>query len=141
MTKFIFKRSYTFLPALCCSLLLLSACATTSRTENTIEKRATSRWDAILSDDLAGAYEFLSPGFRSSVSSVQYQRSVLLNRVKWTAAQYIESQCTETTCKVKISLDYALYGALPGVKSFEGKDMIEESWVLVDGNWYFVPGN
>ena len=141
MIKFFLDRRGMLYSGLCCSLLLLSACATTSRTENTIEKRATSRWDAILSDDLAGAYEFLSPGFRSSVSSVQYQRSVLLKRVKWTAAEYIESQCTETTCKVKISLNYALYGALPGVKSFEGTETIEESWVLVDGNWYFVPGN
>ena len=141
MLKFFSDRRGMLFSGLCCSLLLLSSCATTSRTENTIEKQATSRWDAILSDDLAGAYEFLSPGFRSSVSSAQYQRSVLLKRVKWTAAQYIESQCTETTCKVKISLNYALYGALPGVKSFEGTETIEESWVLVDGNWYFVPGN
>ena len=141
MTSFFSDRKSMVISGLCCSLFLLSACATTTHTDNNIEKRAKARWDALLSDDLAGAYEFLSPGFRSSVSSVQYQRSVLLKRVKWTAAEYIESQCTETICKVKISLDYALYGALPGVKSFEGTETIEESWVLVDGNWYFVPGN
>ena len=97
------------------------------------------RWDALLSDDLAGAYEYLSPGFRSSVSSLQYQRSLLLKRVSWAGARYIESECAETICKVSISLDYALYGALPGVKSFEGTQVIEESWLLIDGHWYLIP--
>jgi hypothetical protein len=140
VSKLFSKNRTVIIPGLCCCLLLLSACASTARTENTVEKRATARWDALLSDDLAGAYEYLSPGFRSSVSSVQYQRSVLLRKVAWTGAQYIESDCAETTCKVKISLDYALYGGVPGVKSFEGTEMIEESWVLVDGVWYLVPG-
>lgn len=124
---------------LCCSLLLLSACATTLSTENTIENRAAARWDALLSGDLAGAYEYLSPGYRSSVTSLQYQRQVLLSRVKWTAARYIASDCTETTCKVTISLDYTIYGALPGVTSFSSTQEIKESWVKADGNWYFVP--
>jgi hypothetical protein len=140
MSKLFSNNRAVIIPGLCCCLLLLSACASTARTENTVEKRATARWDALLSDDLAGAYEYLSPGFRSSVSSVQYQRSVLLKKVAWMGAQYIESVCAETTCKVKISLDYALYGGVPGVKSFEGTEMIEESWVLVDGVWYLVPG-
>ncbi len=99
MIKFFSDRKSMVISGLCCSLFLLSACATTTHTENNIEKRAKARWDAILSDDLAGAYEFLSPGFRSSVSSVQYQRSVLLKRVKWTAAEYTESQCTEQSAK------------------------------------------
>ena len=139
MMKFFIGRRSLVVLGLCCSLLLLSACATTPSTENVIEKRATARWDTLLSGDLAGAYEFLSPGFRSSVPSLQYQRQLLLNKVKWTGAQYIESDCTETTCKVKISLDYTVYGAIPGVKSFDGTQEIEESWVKVNGKWYFVP--
>lgn len=138
MIEFSLRHKQTFLTGLCCGLLL-SACATTSQTGAIIEKRATARWNALLSDDLAGAYEFLSPGFRSSVSSTQYQRSILVQRVKWTGARYVESDCTETTCKVKISLGYTVYGALPGVKSFDGTQIINESWVLSDGNWYLVP--
>ena len=139
MLKFFMNRRSMLIAGLCCSLLLLSACATTTRTENTIEKRATARWDTLFSGDLAGAYEFLSPGYRSSVPSLQYQRSLLVMKVKWTDARYIESDCTETTCKVKISLDYTVYGAIPGVKSFDGTQEIEESWVKVNGTWYFVP--
>jgi len=122
-----------------CSLLLLMGCATAVTTQNQIEERAMGRWDALFSGDLAGAYEYLSPGYRSSVSSLQYQRSILLKRVKWTSADYLEAECAETTCNVRISLGFTVYGALPGVSSFDGKQIIDESWLLVDGNWYLVP--
>lgn len=122
-----------------CGLLLLSACATSVSTENQIEQRANARWEALLSDDLAGAYEYLSPGYRSSVSAIQYQKSVLLQQVKWTSAKYLESTCEETICNVKMLVGFTVYGALPGVKSFNGTKDIEESWVLISGNWYLVP--
>ena len=124
-----------------CSLILLSACATSTgvRTERLIEERATARWEAIFSGNLAGAYEYLTPAYRTSVSSLQYQRSILLKRVAWTSAKYMDSKCEETTCKVRFDVGFAVSGVLPGVKSFNGTQIIEESWVLVDGQWYFVP--
>jgi len=126
-------------PASLCLLLLLSACASTGGLKGSVEQRATERWGFLFSDNLTAAYDYLSPGYRSSVSLKQYQRTILLQRIKWTSAKYIESECVETSCKVKISIDYTVYGALPGVKSFDGTQEIEESWVKVDGKWYLVP--
>lgn len=120
---------------------ILSACATTAPTPATIEQRATARWDALLSEDFEATYGYLSPGFRSSVSLTQYRRSLLLSKVKWTGANYIESDCEETTCNVKISLDFTVYGAIPGMLSFDSKQTISESWILVKGSWYLVPQN
>lgn len=122
-----------------CSLLLLTACASSVSKESAVEKRVTERWDLLFSGDLAGAYEYLSPGYRSSVSSVQYQRSILIQPVKWTSATYKGRVCEETVCKVKISVGFTVYGALPGVKSFSDVQDIEESWMLVSGKWYLVP--
>ena len=141
MTKPSLKTGMAIFVNLCFALLMLSACATTARTEKSIENRVAARWNAVLSGDLAGAYEFISPGYRSSVSLSQYQRQILLMRVKWRGARYMDSECTSNTCKVRISLDYTLYGAVPGVKSFEGTQTIDESWVQIDGIWYFVPDN
>ena len=139
MIKNFTQRGHALLPGLCCSLLLLSACATVVPVEKTIEERAMTRWNTVLSGDYAGAYEFLSPGYRSSVSSTQYQRSLLLSKVKWTGVSYLGSECTESACKVKISLNFTLYGGIPGIKSFDGNDVIEESWVQSDNQWYLVP--
>ena len=123
------------LVGLVCSLLLLSAC----EKSESIEERATARWDVLLSGDMTSAYEYLSPGYRSSVSLEQYQRSLLVRQVNWTKANYIESECLEDSCKVWISIDYSVRGALPGVKEFKGVQKIVESWVRVDGVWYLVP--
>ena len=145
------KRTFTnkrvVFAGLVCGLLLLSACATStvnSEAEskdpgNFIEARVMARWDALLSGDLAGAYEYLSPATRSSIDSLQYQRSILLQKVRWTSAEYIGESCEETICKVTVSLGYMLHGALPGVRSFEDTQAVEEVWMLVDGTWYFIP--
>jgi len=138
-TKNLVKIGPVSVSCMVCTLLLLSACATSTHTESSIEDRANARWAALLSGDLAGAYEFLSPGYRSSVSSLQYQRSILLKKVAWKSADYIESACEETTCKVKMNVGFSVYGAVPGVKSYNGTQKVEESWILVDGQWYFVP--
>lgn len=122
-----------------CGLLLLSACAAPAIKQSTIEERVNARWNALLTGDLAGAYEYLSPGYRSSVSSLQYQRMMLLQQIKYTSAKYVSSECEQTTCNVKVFVGFTVYGAVPGVKSFDGTRNIDESWVLVDGNWYMVP--
>ena len=139
MMKFFMGRRSMVISGLCCSLILLSACATTTQPAVNVEKRAMARWDALLSNDFNAAYEFLSPGYRSSVSNLHYQRTLLLKKLKWNHAGFIESDCAETTCKVKISLDYTMYGGVPGVQSFEGTQTITESWVLIDRVWYLVP--
>ena len=120
-------------------LLLLAGCATSTPKTPNVEERATARWEILLKGDLGGAYEYLSPGFRSSVSSLQYQRSILLKRVRWTSAKVKSSECEETTCSVSILLGFKVAGALPGVKSFDGTQDIAETWILTDGMWYLVP--
>ena|SRR5210317_1301314 len=121
------------------TLFLISACAATRPAEQVTGERAIARWNALLADDISSAYQYLSPGYRSSVSEKNYQRALLLKKVRWNDAEYIESNCEETTCKVKISLKYTVFGAVPGLKSFDGTQTVEESWVLVDSNWYLVP--
>ena len=120
--------------------LVLCACATmhSLNTENSAE-RAQARWDSLLSGDLDGAYQFLSPGYRSAVSSLQYQRAMLGKKVQWVAARVSASECSESSCKVLVSLDFEIYGALPGVPKFEGSQEVSENWVNTDGQWWLVP--
>ena len=132
------KRTIAALGMVFCAIGL-AACTAVVSTESRIEERAMARWDTLLSGNLADAYQFLSPGIRSSVSSLDYQRSILSQQVQWTSADYIESDCEDKTCNVKISLGFRVFSALPGVKSFEDTDIVNESWILVDGEWYFVP--
>ena len=74
--------------------LALAACATTPKTPP-LEQRVNEYLQLVLAEDYAAAYEYLSPGMRSSVSSVAYQRNMLLRKVSWSSAEYIESECSE----------------------------------------------
>ena len=134
------KLEWLRLPAIFLGVcLLLSACAAGTPREDDIGARAQARWDLLLSGELNGAYGFLSPGYRSSVSSISYQRAMLLQKVRWSDAGYIDSECLENTCKVRISLDYVLLQAVPGVPRYDGSKTVEEDWIKSGGQWWFVP--
>ncbi len=121
--------------------LFLAGCAGMGPTpENQVLERAQERLDLFLAEDYAAAYDYLSPGYRSSVSSADYQRQQLMRRVRWTAARANESNCEEDSCKVRISLEYEVFGAVPGVTRFPSRGDATENWVRSDGQWYFVPG-
>jgi len=136
----IFKKGWIFpLTGIFCSLLLLSACKPAETTEEAIERRVNERWALLIAEDYGSAYKYLSPGYRSSVSIAQYQRALYSSKISWTAAMYDGSECSEDTCKVKILLDFTVYGALPGVNSMDSSQQIEESWVKIDNDWYHVP--
>lgn len=121
--------------------LVLTACAGTPTQGHPVVERAQARWDTMLAGDLQAAYGYLSPAYRSSVSSMQYQRQIMLQKVRWTGAEYIDSNCSEESCKVRISLDFSLMGALPGVRRFDGNQEIEETWVKSQGQWWYLPEN
>jgi len=126
--------------AVICMAAVLSACAAIGKnTETIIEERANARWVDLFANDIDSAYEYLTPGYRSSVTLQQYRRAFENQQVKWTSAKYVESKCEESTCDVEVLVGYTVYGALPGVKSFEGEQYVHETWVLVDRKWYIVP--
>ena len=138
MHKFYYTSA--FRPALAAlTLAWLTACATTTSHDATPDARAQQRWDALLSEDYQGAYEYLSPGYRSSMSPVDYQRKLLLQRIRWTGAAFKQSDCLDNVCKVRISVEYKIRGALPGVPVYEGRRIIEEDWIRSGGQWWFVP--
>lgn len=120
--------------------LLLSACAAAPKSpEEAVEARATERLAAMLAEDYATDYGFLSPGYRSGVSLAQHQRDMALRKVRWTDASVARSECSGDVCKVRISIKYEVYGAVPGMSRFESLGAAEEDWIFTAGDWYLVP--
>ena len=118
---------------------LLSACAATGKRTETIEERVNARWAALLANDYETAYKYLTPGYRTSVTLPQYQRSIEVRKVKWTSARYVKSECDESTCTVQVKIGFTIYSALPGVNAMSSSQYAEETWILVNGKWYMVP--
>jgi len=125
--------------AILLAAMLLTACAAVGSKTESIEARANARWAALFDGDIKTAYGYLTPGFRSSVSLEQYQRSIAVSQVRWTSAKYVSSKCDEARCDVKMLVTITVKNAVPGVKSFDAKDYIDETWILVDGKWFMVP--
>lgn len=120
--------------------LMLGACATTGpKSSSGAEKRAQERLELIFKGNLGDAYEYLSPGYRSGTSSLDWQRAFLTRRAVWESGEVTGSECSEDSCKVSITIDYAVYGALPGVTRMTMREDIFESWLLSGGEWYLVP--
>ena len=127
-------------PAMGVLALFLSACAaTTSSMPENIEDRAQSRWDALLASDYERAYTYLTPGYRSSQSAVDYQVAFRLRKVGYEAAAYLDHECAAEACTVRMVMDYTLIAPLRGVMEWKGKATIEEKWVRIDGQWWFLP--
>ncbi len=122
--------------------LLVGACATMGKPpEEAVAERAQERLDLLIAQDYEAAYEYLSPGYRSGVTLNDYQRRMLRQRMQWTDATVTQSDCSEDACKVRISMAYAVYGAVPGVSRFDSKAVSTEDWVRSSGQWYFIPSN
>lgn len=128
--------------ALCATLL--AACATTGHKpspEQLVQERAKARWDALLDDRIEDAWGYFTPGYRTGLSLAAYHRRLAARRILYTGAEVTGSTCSETSCKVKISVDFAVMGALPGVPRMDSTSPVEEDWVFTAGDWYLLPEN
>jgi predicted small secreted protein len=118
---------------------LMSACATTKSPETDIRQRAQARWDALLAGDYDTAYQYYSPGYRSSTSRVDFEISTRLRAVRWTSVEVLESSCEADVCTVSTHAGYTVVGALPGVPEWKSKKKLTERWVRTRGQWWFLP--
>lgn len=120
-------------------LVLLGGCATTGTSTNGVEGRAQARWDAILSNDLDGAYGYYSPGYRTATSRVDFEIAMRLRRIHWVSADVLESSCEADLCTITTLVGYEITKPLPGVPEWKSKQEVKERWVRTEGQWWYVP--
>jgi hypothetical protein len=127
-----------------CALLvvtvLLGACATTaSRHDDVLVQRAQARWDAILAGDFDAAYALYSPGYRSATSRTDFELELRSHRIQWTGATYRDHTCEGKVCTVTFNIEFEAPRPVPGVRKWDGKSTIEDTWIETDGTWWYVP--
>jgi len=125
------------------ALAALGACATAPASapspDEQVLERAQARWDALLADQLETAYSYYSPGYRSTVSVINFGTAYRLRRVKFISAQYREHSCEDTRCSVKFDVGYSVTRPVPGVDKFEHTQVIEDIWVKSGDEWWYLP--
>ena len=122
---------------------ILSGCAGNQTSEDKsadrVVQRAEARWEAVLSDDLETAYTFYTPGYRSTVSVVDFGVSMKLRRVRYISAEFLDKTCENQRCVLRFKVGFAVERPAPGVETFESKSVLEEVWLNTDGEWWFLP--
>ena len=94
-------------------------------------ERALERWRALIDSDLDKAYGYLSPANRETLQVETYKIS--LNPGLWRDIRVESTNCMVTVCEITLFLKYDLRE----IKGLELKK--KESWILEDGDWWFVP--
>ncbi len=120
--------------------MALAGCATQPREPEDPMTRAQQRWDLLIAGDYRGAYEYLTPGYKSTVSAQQYDARLRTRTVRWLSAQAYPAECDgEGVCEVPVSLDFEVQMPIPGIGKQRSFQPLKEKWLLNDGVWYFLP--
>ena len=101
-----------------------------------VKARANARWAVLIKGDKEAAYAFLSPGLRKTMSAEQY--GARINASGFRAVEIERVDCEAEVCKVELKLTYD-YVPAKGVTAARGiTTMVSETWVVEQGQAWFV---
>ncbi|MDP9141146.1 MAG: hypothetical protein M3O62_10180 [Pseudomonadota bacterium] len=106
--------------------------------ERKIFQRATARWKALADYDLAKVYSFATPAYRKTHPqkhlNSQYHNKVDRKGVDIVELKFSNEQKTEA--KLRIKLKFQMFQS--NMQSIEGISWETDTWVKVDGQWWYV---
>ena len=115
---------------------MLSGCGSILESkEQTVQKAAQARWDALLSDDFDKAYLYTTKGFQQIVSKRQYPQRYG-GAVSWLGAKVVQVECPQADkCVVRIRLTFKVR---LNSQAGPADSFFNENWILEDGQWRIV---
>jgi hypothetical protein len=121
--------------------LTLALCACTDKANpDNVDQRAVERWKFLSAHQAEKAYDYLSPGFRSTQTREAYAGSMNNRPVQWKGAKFKSKECDADRCKVQVDVTYSV--TMPSVgKAIDSTSTQSETWLLVEGDWYFLPSS
>jgi hypothetical protein len=111
--------------------LALAGCAAFEQRsdEEVIRERALARWELFIKGDIRGAYEYLSPGARQTVTASQYMGSIKPGL--WRTARVDKVNCVAPDmCEVDLTIGIVFAGRASHTP-------LREKWVRVDSKWWY----
>jgi len=118
--------------------LVVAGCVDKTNPDN-VDKRVAERWNYLAAHQAEKAYDYLSPGFRSTQTRETYAAAMNSRPVQWKGGKFKSKECDAERCKVDVDVTYSM--VMPGVggKPIESTSTQSETWLLVDGQWFFLP--
>ena len=123
--------------ALAALLLVLAGCADKASPDN-VDRRSVERWNYLIAHQAEKAYDYLTPGFRATQPRNTYATAMNNRPVQWKSVHFNHKQCDADRCDVAVDVTYSIL--MPGVTIPSATVSTQsETWIVVDGNWYFLP--
>ncbi|KAB2930667.1 MAG: hypothetical protein F9K25_08995 [Candidatus Contendobacter sp.] len=102
-----------------------------------LEQRVTAKWDALIRKDFATAYSFTSPSYRK-LFSLDAFRSSFGNKVGWRRVEVVDVEFKGgDAATVGINIHF-VYHQPQAEKPLDMQTYVQEPWVFVDGQWWYL---
>ena len=105
-----------------------------------LEQRVIAKWNALIHRDFAVAYSFASPGYRK-LYSLDIFKSGFGNKVAWRRIEVVDIGFKGSDAATVTIIVYAAYDPPEAQKTIDMKSYVHESWVFVDGQWWYLVQN
>ncbi len=132
------KRALAALAAV--AVLALAGCTDKADPSN-VDRRAVERWNYLIAHQAEKAWDYLTPGYRSTRTKESWAQAMNTRPVQWKEAKFKDKECDAERCKVRVDVNYSV--KMPGLAG-TGTNATRtqgETWILVDGQWYFLPSD
>ena len=127
-------------------IALLAGCAQApvpapapSSPEEALRERVSAYYQALIAGDYKGAYEFFTPGYRSTWSATDhYQIHPIIGT--WLSAEVLSVDCvSEYACDVMVSTRFRFSQNVEPIGGQEVPMDTKHRWLYTDGQWYYLP--
>ena len=120
--------------------LALAACAPQVKPDDgaVVEQRATERWNLLIAHKAEKAYDYLTPGYRQTISRQKYAEQKNDVALQWKAVHVAGHTCDGDSCNLDLRVDVT--AVMPGIgKPAPATVPVVEHWTKVNGNWFYLP--
>lgn len=103
-----------------------------------LEQRVKAKWDAMIRKDFASVYALTSPAYRGVSSLAVFQRGFSVGRVGWRRIEVVDIDFKgDDAAMVGMNVHLVYYQAQPG-EEVEMTTYLQEPWIQVDGQWWYL---
>lgn len=102
-----------------------------------LKQRATAWWDALIRQDFPAAYSFTSPGYRKTYSLDAF-KGRFDKKSNWRRVEVLNIDFkSDDSAIVGINMHFVYHQPQTG-KSLDMQNYIQEPWVFMDGQWWYL---
>lgn len=102
-----------------------------------VKARASERMAAVIAGDFGKAYQYLTPGYRSTMSSEEYGERLARRATRYEEFSIDSVDCGRNLCEVDIRLTYSVQMRHAG--RMRVPHVLDEQWINTRGQWWYKP--